>query len=176
MDIFSGFGMKAYSKRWLSAVVVAVSLALTACGGAQTQNPYAQLKVATLDQKPVDFGAMQQAGKVVVVNFWATTCSTCKKEMPKMVEMFQQYHPKGVEYVAVAMQYDDPKVVKNYTAEKQLPFQTVWDSDGKILAAFGNIVGTPTTFIIDKQGKTKKYTGEPDWVQFYADLDKALAS
>ena len=119
---------------------------------------------------------MQQAGKVVVVNFWATTCATCKKEMPKMVEMFQQYHPKGVEYVAVAMQYDDPKIVQNYSTEKQLPFQNVWDSDGKIATTFGEIIGTPTTYIIDKQGKTKKYVGEPDWKQFYADLDKALAS
>ena len=164
------------SKLWLSAALTALSLSLTACGGSQAQTPYANLKVATLDQKPVDFGAMQQAGKVVVVNFWATTCSTCKKEMPKMVEMYQQYNPKGVEYVAVAMQYDDPKVVKNYTTEKQLPFQTVWDSDGKLATAFGDIIGTPTTYIIDKKVNAKKYIGEPDWKQFYADLDKALAS
>ncbi len=168
--------MKFRSKLWLSAALTALSLSLTACGGSQAQTPYANLKVATLDQKPVDFGAMQQAGKVVVVNFWATTCSTCKKEMPKMVEMYQQYNPKGVEYVAVAMQYDDPKVVKNYTTEKQLPFQTVWDSDGKLATAFGDIIGTPTTYIIDKKGNAKKYIGEPDWKQFYADLDKALAS
>ena len=168
--------MKFRSKLWLSAALMALSLSLTACGGSQAQTPYANLKVATLDQKPVDFGAMQQAGKVVVVNFWATTCSTCKKEMPKMVEMYQQYNPKGVEYVAVAMQYDDPKVVKNYTTEKQLPFQTVWDSDGKLATAFGDIIGTPTTYIIDKKGNAKKYIGEPDWKQFYADLDKALAS
>ena len=164
------------SKLWLGAASVALTLTLTACGGQQAQTPYANLTVATLDQKPVDFGAMQQAGKVVVVNFWATTCSTCKKEMPKMVEMYQQYNPKGVEYVAVAMQYDDPKVVKNYTTEKQLPFQTVWDSDGKLATAFGDIIGTPTTYIIDKKGNAKKYIGEPDWKQFYADLDKALAS
>ena len=63
---------------------------------------------------------MQQAGKVVVVNFWQRPATTCKKKMPKMVEMYQQYHPKGVEYVAVAMQYDNPGV-KNYTAENN-PF------------------------------------------------------
>ena len=93
-----------------------------------------------------------------------------------MVDMFQQYHPKGVEYVAVAMQYDNPDIVKNYATEKQLPFQMVWDADGKLATAFGDIIGTPTTYIIDKKGKTKKYIGEPDWPQFYADLDKALAS
>ena len=171
--------MKHHAKLRLAAALTAVSIAavgLSACGGSQGQSPYAQVKTATLDQKPVDFGAMQQAGKVVIVNFWATTCTTCKKEMPKMVEMYQQYHPKGVEYVAVAMQYDNPEIVKNYTAEKQLPFLNVWDSDGKIATAFGEIIGTPTTYIIDKNGKSKKYISEPDWKQFYADLDKALAS
>ena len=170
--------MRYLTQRWFSAVlmVLALSLTVSACGQKQAQNPYANLKIATLDQQPVDLGAMQQAGKVVVVNFWATTCSTCKKEMPKMVEMYQQYHPKGVEYVAVAMQYDDPKIVKNYTAEKQLPFLSVWDNEGKIATAFGEIIGTPTTYIIDKKGNAKKYIGEPDWTQFYADLDKALGS
>ena len=168
--------MNIRTKLRLSALLATLMMAVTACGDAQTTSPYNNLKVATLEQKPVDFSAMQQAGKVVVVNFWATTCSTCKKEMPKMVDMFQQYHPKGVEYVAVAMQYDNPDIVKNYATEKQLPFQMVWDGDGKLATAFGDIIGTPTTYIIDKKGKTKKYIGEPDWPQFYADLDKALAS
>ena len=115
-------------------------------------------------------------GKVVVVNFWATTCVTCKKEMPKMIEMFNQYHPKGVEYVAVAMQYDEPEIVKNYASANKLPFQLVWDKDGAFANTFGDIIGTPTTYIINKKGQTKKYIGEPDWPQFYADLDRALAS
>ena len=157
-----------------------ITLTFTACDNKSAQpttSPYAQLKTNTLDtQKPVDLGAMQQSGKVVVVNFWATTCTTCKKEMPKMVEMFKQYNPKGVEYVSVAMQYDEPEIVKNYAAANQLPFQLVWDKDGAFANTFGDILGTPTTYIIDKKGRSKKYIGEPDWSQFYADLDRALAS
>ena len=67
--------MKHHVKLRLVAALTAASIAaigLSACGGSQSQSPYAQVKTATLDQKPVDFGAMQQAGKVVVVNFWAT--------------------------------------------------------------------------------------------------------
>lgn len=160
---------------WIGALLCAGLL--LGCGGKSAQNPpYGQLKTVTLDSRqPVDLGAMQQAGKVVVVNFWATTCVTCKKEMPKMVEMFNQYHPKGLEYVAVAMNYDEPQIVKNYALANHLPFQLVWDKDSAFLNTFGDIVGTPTTFIIDKHGKAKKYVGEPDWTQFYADLDRALA-
>jgi thiol-disulfide isomerase/thioredoxin len=171
--------MKLIQKTLLALTMIA---ALQACDSntAQTTpkaSPYAELKTLTLDtQKPVDMGAMQQAGKVVVVNFWATTCVTCKKEMPKMVEMFNQYHPKGVEYVAVAMQYDEPEVIKNYAAANQLPFQMVWDKDGAFTNTFGGIDGTPTTYIVNKKGQVKKYVGEPDWPQFYADLDRALDS
>ena len=171
--------MKVHTRAFLVLTLVAM---LQACGGHTAQStdkvsPYAQLKTLTLDtQKPVDMGAMQQAGKVVVVNFWATSCATCKKEMPKMVEMFNQYHPKGVEYVSVAMQYDEPEIVKNYASANKLPFQLVWDKDGAFANTFGDIIGTPTTYIINKKGQTKKYIGEPDWSQFYADLDRALAS
>jgi thiol-disulfide isomerase/thioredoxin len=167
-------------KRILLALTVILSLQACDKQTAQTtpkSSSYAQLKTLALDtQKPVDIGSMQQAGKVVVVNFWATSCATCKKEMPKMVEMFSQYHPKGVEYVSVAMQYDEPQIVKNYAAANKLPFQLVWDEKGEFANTFGDIIGTPTTYIINKQGQTKKYIGEPDWPQFYADLDRALAS
>ena len=171
--------MNSYQRALLAVAMLAT---LQACDSNTAQKTdkagaYAQLKTLTLDtQKPVDMAAMQQAGKVVVVNFWATTCTTCKKEMPKMVEMFRQYNPKGVEYVSVAMQYDNPQIVKNYASANQLPFQMVWDEKGTFASTFGDIVGTPTTYIINKQGQTKKYTGEPDWSQFYADLDRALAS
>ena len=171
--------MNSYQRALLA---VSMMVALQACDSntahkTDTASSYAQLKTLTLDtQKPVDMGAMQQAGKVVVVNFWATNCATCKKEMPKMVEMFNQYHPKGVEYVSVAMQYDEPEIVKNYAHANKLPFQLVWDKDGAFANAFGDIIGTPTTYMINKKGQTKKYIGEPDWSQFYADLDRALAS
>ncbi len=165
----------------LLVAIALLGLSMQGCEQKSAANasasPYTALKTATLNtQQTVDMGQMQQAGKVVVVNFWATTCATCKKEMPKMVEMYQQYHPKGLEYVAVAMQYDEPAVVNNYTAANKLPFLSVWDADGKWANTFGEIIGTPTTYIVDKQGKTKKYIGEPDWKQFYADIEKALAS
>lgn len=158
--------------------IAILSLMMGACTDKKVQtSPYAELKTASINtQQTIDMAQMQQAGKVVVVNFWATTCVTCKKEMPTMVQMYQKYHPKGLEYVAVAMQYDEPDVVKKYTQANQLPFLSIWDQNGQWANAFGGIIGTPTTYIVDKQGKVKKYIGEPDWPQFYADIEKALAS
>src|SRR4051812_27501401 len=61
-------------------------------------------------------------GRVVLVNFWATDCPTCVKEMPSMVTTYNKYQKQGLEFVAVAMQYDPPNYVINYTEKNALPF------------------------------------------------------
>ena len=53
-------------------------------------------------------------GKVVMVNFWATSCTTCVGEMPQMVATYNQYKNKGLDFVAVAMSYDPPNYVLNF--------------------------------------------------------------
>jgi peroxiredoxin len=116
-------------------------------------------------------------GKVVMVNFWATSCATCVKEMPAMVQTYNKYHAKGLEFVAVAMSYDPPNYVVNYTETRRLPFKVALDLDGKLAQAYGKVALTPTTFVIGKDGKIlKRYVGEPDWAQLHALLDQAVAA
>src|SRR5450830_970503 len=73
--------------------------------------------------------AQSLRGKVVMVNFWATSCATCVAEMPKMVSTYNKYHADGLEYVAVAMSYDPANYVLNYVETRQLPFQVAIDAD-----------------------------------------------
>jgi peroxiredoxin len=114
-------------------------------------------------------------GKVVMVNFWATSCETCIKEMPRMVDTFNKYHAEGLEYMAVAMQDDPANYVINYTETRKLPFQVSLDVEGKLAKAFGNVRMTPTTFVIDRQGNIlKRYLGEPSQAELHALLDQAL--
>ena len=53
-------------------------------------------------------------GKVTLVNFWATSCTTCVAEMPKIISTYDKYKAKGFDTVAVAMSYDPPAYVVNY--------------------------------------------------------------
>jgi len=116
-------------------------------------------------------------GKVVMVNFWATSCTTCVKEMPQMVETYNKYKAQGLEFVAVAMQYDPPNYVLNFTETRKLPFTVAIDSAGDIARQFGDVTLTPTTFLIDKDGRIiKKYVGEPDFAALHKLLEKELAS
>lgn len=115
-------------------------------------------------------------GKVVMVNFWATSCSTCVAEMPQMVDTYNKYHQQGLEFVAVAMSYDPPNYVLNYSETRQLPFQVALDVQGKLAQSFGDVKLTPTTFVIDKQGKIiKRYVGQPSFKELHELLDKELA-
>src|SRR5512135_2728071 len=77
-------------------------------------------------------------GKVVMVNFWATSCPGCVKEMPELVNTYQKYHSQGLETVAVAMSYDPPAYVKQFTERTGLPFTVALDTDGSAAQAFGN--------------------------------------
>jgi peroxiredoxin len=116
-------------------------------------------------------------GKVVMVNFWATSCVTCVKEMPDMVDTYNKYKDKGLDFVAVAMSYDPPNYVLNYAQTRSLPFKVALDSQGELAKSFGDVQLTPTTFVIDKNGNViKRYLGEPDFAALHQLLEKALAA
>ena len=117
----------------------------------------------------------QLKGKVYLVNFWATDCDTCIKEMPQMVQTYNQFKDQGLEFVAVAMNYDAPMYVVNYSQTRQLPFKVALD-DGSAARQFGNVQMTPTTFVIDRDGHIlKRYVGEPQFSELADLLKSALA-
>ena len=115
-------------------------------------------------------------GKVTLVNFWATSCVTCVGEMPKMIATYDKYHGKGYDMLAVAMSYDPPSYVVNYTQTRKLPFQVAIDNTGAVAKAWGDVQLTPTTFLVNKRGEiVKRYVGEPDFAALHALVEKLLA-
>lgn len=116
-------------------------------------------------------------GKVVLVNFWATSCSGCIAEMPQLKATQLKYAPKGYQTVAVAMSYDPLPYVQTFTASNQLPFFVTHDANGQVAQAFGDIDLTPTSILIDKNGKIiKRYIGEPDFAELHRLIEQALAA
>ncbi len=114
-------------------------------------------------------------GKVVLVEFWATSCVTCVEEMPKLVATYNKYRGQGFETIAVAMDYDPPNHVLTYAQKNALPFKVALDVQGEVAKGFGTVRLTPTSFLIDKQGRiVKQYLGAPDMRQFHALLEQKL--
>jgi len=115
-------------------------------------------------------------GKVVLVNFWATSCVTCVKEMPQIAATHRKFNSRGYETLAVAMSYDTPDYVANFAQTRQLPFQVTIDFSGQIARSFGNIQLTPTSVLINKRGEiVKRYVGEPDFAALHQLVEKLLA-
>ncbi len=111
-------------------------------------------------------------GKLVLVNFWATSCVSCVAEMPKLVEAYQRNKQKGYETVAVAMSYDRPDFVLNFANKRQLPFPVALDIDGQLAKQFGDVKITPTNILIDEQGKiVKRWVGVPDFAEIQQLVD-----
>ncbi len=116
-------------------------------------------EITLLDGSKTSFGQLQ--GKPLLVVFWATSCTTCVQEMPKLAEL----HKQGkAEILAVAMQYDDETSIRNFIRENGYSFKFTWDKDRRISQMFENTVLTPTIYQIDKDGYIKaKYVGKVEF-------------
>ncbi|HYD81634.1 MAG TPA: TlpA disulfide reductase family protein [Paucimonas sp.] len=165
------------SRRGLIKVAVAAAALAVGVAGYfsfSSAKPAPQVTYTTLQGEKISSQSLR--GKVVMVNFWATSCSTCVKEMPDMAATYNKYKERGLELVAVAMSYDPPNYVLNFTETRKLPFKVALDAQGELAKSFGDVKLTPTTFVIDKNGNIiKRYVGEPDFAALHRLLEKALA-
>jgi peroxiredoxin len=115
-------------------------------------------------------------GQVVLVNFWASTCGACKKEMPRIVEAHRRFAARGYRTIAVAVSKDDRTRAEAYARRQALPFTVAFD-DGSAGRTFGNVRATPTIFLIDRKGRVvKKIVGRPRWDELNALVEDALAA
>lgn len=115
-------------------------------------------------------------GRVTLVNFWATSCVTCVAEMPKVVATYDKYKTRGFDTLAVAMSYDPPSYVVNYTETRKLPFEVAIDNTGAVAKAWGDVQLTPTTYLVNKHGEiVKRYVGEPNFDELHRLIEKLLA-
>ena len=137
--------------------------------------PHAQIQAAPASIFVLLDGSSKTAedlkGRVTLVNFWATSCGTCVAEMPKVTAAYDKFHSRGFDVMAVAMKFDPPSYVVNYTQTRKLPFNVAIDNTGSVAKAWGDVQLTPTSFVVNKSGKiVKRYVGEPD----FAELDRLI--
>jgi peroxiredoxin len=127
----------------------------TATGALKPSLPLAEISGAapafTLpDLKGVPVSLASLRGKVVVLDFWATWCPPCRREIPDFISLQSQYGAKGLQVVGVAL--DEPEAVKAFAAQSRMNYPVLLGTDD-IARMYGGITGIPTTFIIDKSGK-----------------------
>jgi peroxiredoxin len=155
-------------------VLVGVFAGAALLSGCGSQDVAPQSHFVLLDGTTITTADLK--GKVTLVNFWATTCVTCVKEMPSLVQTYNKYKSQGYETLAVAMSYDPPNWVANFANTRQLPFKVALDNTGDVAKAWGDVKLTPTSYLVNKQGQiVKRYVGEPDTAALHQLLEKLLA-
>jgi peroxiredoxin len=152
------------SKRSFMLAAVIVLTVITALVLVNQKTPVPSVQGPSLSGKLIDTQALK--GKPYLINFWATSCVTCVKEMPDLKALQTQFSDQGFQVVAIAMAYDKREFVERFAQERGLPFVFLHDQDGRWARAFGDVAVTPTTFLIDAQGQMlKRYVGPPDFKQ-----------
>lgn len=119
---------------------------------AQTALPPVQIK--TLDGKTIDVQSLATRGKPVIISFWATWCSPCKKELDAVSEVYEDWQKEyGVDLVAITI--DDARAlpkVKPMVETKGWKFEILSDVNGDLKRAL-NFPSVPQTYLLNKEGK-----------------------
>ena len=114
-----------------------------------------------LDGSPVNLSDFR--GKVVLLNFWATWCGPCKKEIPALKRLYQVRKGPDFEIVAVSMDRTDGDKVASFVSANQMDFPILLNPSGDIGGRYW-VRGIPTSFLLDKKGIIKwKVVGGREW-------------
>ncbi len=108
----------------------------------------ANFTLTDLQGKTWTLSALQ--GKVVLVNFWATWCPPCRKEMPDLEALYKRFQDKG--FIILAISDEELDKVQPFIAERQITYPVMLDPGRKVNELF-QVEGIPKSFVYDREGK-----------------------
>ena len=146
-------------------LAMTVSSALTACGRTQPVTAVGITRIAPDDREtlPAIAGPFlgggtgsiaDGAGRVVVLNNWASWCEPCREEIPLLVAAREQADPENVLFLGLNVS-DEVAAATGFVTETGMPYESIVDADGALLATIPGVPAKalPSTVIIDRQGR-----------------------
>jgi thiol-disulfide isomerase/thioredoxin len=117
----------------------------------------------------------KQKGNPTLVVFWATWCPPCRREIPTLKDLHKKYGPKGLQVLAIALNYRETRDdVVRFQKEYELPYTVLWDEGNAVADKYG-VSGIPTVVLVDPDGVIR-YRGNQIDDSMLALLDKYTAS
>jgi len=167
-----------------------MSLAACASDQAETQTPAdepASQSAGTVNPNAVKWTAMDIDGNTrswdewigkrpVVINFWGTWCGPCRREIPELVRLYDEYKDKGVEIISIALR-DTPNQVRAYSQQNNMGWVMLMGGDQQMLVDYRFGGGVPTTIFLDRTGtEVGRFVGPRDYRTFKQAFDAILNS
>ena len=109
------------------------------------------ITLKTYDGQSVALNSLR--GKPVLVVFWASTCSTCIRDLPRLIALHDEYADQGLEMVGIVIYYNDPDEAYAMVQEQGIPYRILLDKNKQATYAFRNVHYTPTTFLVAPSGR-----------------------
>lgn len=139
--------------RRLALVAAALALGSCAAPSGGPLGPAPAFDLPALGGGTISLASLK--GKVVVLDFWATWCGPCLKELPEYAQFWRKNRPRGVEVVGVVIDSGEPEEIRSFVQDEAIPYPQVLGDD-KVALAYGATDALPTTFVISADGTLRR--------------------
>ncbi|MFA6499611.1 MAG: TlpA disulfide reductase family protein [Desulfurivibrionaceae bacterium] len=159
------------TKVHLLAITLALFALMTGTAQAATKMPAFTLP-SVKDGAAVKSSGYQ--GQAMLINFFATWCPPCRKEIPDFIKLQKEYGPKGFTVIGISTDQGGAGLVDKFAQKMEINYPVLL-SDSETPTAFGGILGIPTSFLVNKEGNVvKRYDGYVDHQTLVNDLNTIL--
>lgn len=131
------------------------------------------LALHTIDGREINPQSLKESP--LLVTFWATSCHSCLEEMPRLIELYHELRPAGLEMLAISMAYDPPSRVVALAEQNNIPYPVALDINGQAARAFGDIRLTPASLLFGPDGALiRHHTGRLDMPRLKREIKTLL--
>lgn len=114
-------------------------------------------------------------GQAMLINFFATWCPPCRKEIPSLIQLQKEYGPKGFTVIGISTDQGGAPLVDKFAQKMEINYPVLLSDSEAVPRAFGGILGIPTSFLVNKEGNiVKRYDGYVDHETLVKDLNAIL--